>query len=194
MNRTMERLLWGALVAVALLTGGAQAATTFQLIPANGMVSGPPGSTVGWGFTITNTQNYLEVTGSDFFPPDPLVGTYNDFTLQRSSPIIVGPPPESPVVTENFDPVAIKGIGSFDINPAATPGDMAVGQIIISFDLFSRSPNDPNFNPVTDLVSAGNTLSANATVTVTQPAGVPEPATLGLMGVSLAGLLFFRRR
>jgi PEP-CTERM motif-containing protein len=191
MNTTLRKLIWCMLAMSVLLAGAAQAATTFTLIPLDGMVSGPPGSVVGFGFTITNDMNFLEVTSSNFVPASP-IGTYTDFNSLRANPIIVGPPPESPVVSENFDANAITGIGSFTINASATPGQMAIGNIVITFDLFSRSPNDPNFNPDTDLISSDNMLSAFAKVTVTQ--ATPEPATLGLMGASLAGLLFFRRR
>jgi hypothetical protein len=30
---------------------------SFSLIPANGTVAGPPGSTVGWGYSITDQSN-----------------------------------------------------------------------------------------------------------------------------------------
>src|SRR5436305_1149521 len=40
----------------------ARATTTLDLQPLSGSVSGPPGSTVGWGFTLTNTSNYLLLT------------------------------------------------------------------------------------------------------------------------------------
>jgi hypothetical protein len=86
--------------------------------------------------------------------------------------------------------VALTGVGSFAISPAAMPGDMAIGEIQLTYDLFSRSPNDPNFNPATDTISVGNLLSQPASVTVV----IPEPASWLLTGAAGAVLAFWRKR
>jgi hypothetical protein len=86
--------------------------------------------------------------------------------------------------------MALTGIGSFFINPLAQPGDMAIGQIALSYDLFSLSPNDPNFDPFADTVSNGNFLMAPASVTVTKtPGSTPEPASLLLLAAGVLALL-----
>src|SRR5579863_9522416 len=64
---------------------------TLQLDPLSGTVSGSPGDTVGWGYTLdNNTSDYLVVSFSAFCEPgqDPLfttcspaldASTYTDF-------------------------------------------------------------------------------------------------------------------
>jgi hypothetical protein len=171
----------------ALFCAGAAAAPIFELIPAGGAIVGLPGDVVGWGFTLTNDTDYVVVTSSDFVPASPL-GTYTDFIGPNF--IVVGPPPESTVVSQPFDAVALTGVGSFAISPAAMPGDMAIGEIQLTYDLFSRSPNDPNFNPATDTISVGNLLSQPASVTVV----IPEPASWLLTGAAGAVLALWRKR
>jgi hypothetical protein len=153
-------------------------------------LTGAPGSTVGWGFTIDNDVDYIEITSSQFclapvnFPlvcPSPTTGTYTDIISTPPEDVIVGPPggtdPSS--VTQDFDAIAGTGVGSFQINPAAVSGDSDVGQIVLTYNLTDLDPNDPNAVVLgTDLV-----LSANASVTV---GTTPEPMTAGLLAVALA--------
>ncbi|MBY0484005.1 hypothetical protein, partial [Nitrosomonas sp.] len=55
-----------------------------------------------------------------------------------------------------------------------TSDSMKISIPQLTYDLFSRSPLDANFNPDTDTLSNGNVLSATASVTVSP---VPEPQT-----------------
>ena len=119
-------------------------------------VSGEPGGTVGWGFTLSNDTNFLVVTSASFNSPTSL-GIFTDYISQPS----------------NF----------FAIDPNAFIGSLAVGQIELTYDLFSVGPNDSNFNPDTDTLSVGNNLTANASVKV------PEPASILLFAVGLIGLM-----
>ena len=64
----------------------AHAGPTFQISP--GAIFDVPGATVGWGFTITNTTDYMVITGSQFFPsPLSFFGSYQD--LIGAGPLIV---------------------------------------------------------------------------------------------------------
>ena len=47
---------FGAALLLAATAGFADT-ITLALVPASGNVSGPPGSTVGWGYTITNNSS-----------------------------------------------------------------------------------------------------------------------------------------
>jgi hypothetical protein len=170
----------------ALFCVGAAAAPILELIPSDGQIGGLAGSVVGWGFTLTNNTDYVVVTSADFVTSSTL-GTFTDFIGPNF--IVVGPPPESPVVSQLFDSVAKTGIGSFAISSTALVGDAAMGEIQLTYDLFSRSPNDPNFDPATDTISVGNLLSQTASVTV-----VPEPASWLMIGTAGALAAFWRRR
>ncbi|MGH9720501.1 MAG: hypothetical protein ACRD8O_09825 [Bryobacteraceae bacterium] len=187
----MTRLFKTLAPLILLFGSAAYAVPLLQLDPVGGSISGTAGSTIGWGFTITNLTDYAVVTSADFQPPTPL-GTFTDFIAQFNF-IVVGPPPESPVVSQVFDDVLKTGIGSFAINPGALPGQFANGLIVLTYDLYSRSPNDPNFNPSTDTISVGNLLNADASVTVAE---IPEPATWLFAAGGLTALLLsrFRRR
>lgn len=176
----------------------ADSVPTLTLSPANGALTGAAGSTVGWGFTITNSTDFLLVTSSDFCvgaitsPCSNSLGTFTDF-IASDQFVVVGPSPESSSVTQAFDSIALTGIGSFLINAAAQPGDNVIGQIVLTYDLFNVSPNDPNFNPIADNISNGNLLTANASVSVPTTA-TPEPGT-GLLFLSglIVALYFWRK-
>ena len=181
-------LLLSALVGI-LFHATAQAATVLQLDPLGGAISGLPGSTIGWGFSLSNTENYLVVTSAAFESATTL-GTFTDF-ISASNFFVVGPAPSASTVwAQTFNASTQTGIGSFTINPGAAPGSVANGQIVLSYDLFSRSPLDALFNPDTDTLSNGNLVTANASVTTV----VPLPAAVWLFGSALVGLVGFGRR
>ena len=195
--RKQQRLLLAAGLLTPLL---AQAAAVLTLSPATGSIQAMRGNVVGWGFTISNPDaNFLAVTRADFCKtivvagvtvcdqlPDPSFGVFTDFIAQFNF-IVAGPAPESPVVSQVFNPGLLTGIGSFAIAPAAPFGTFS-GQILLTYDLYSRSPNDPLFDPGVDLIAPGNTLTANAAVSA-----IPEPATLLLVGCGTAALVLRRR-
>ena len=112
---------------LAALACSARADLLFQLIPATGAVWGMAGDTVGWGFTITNTTDYVQITNSEYCegaqtpPCTSSLGSYQDFVATNFT--VVGPAPDSPVLTQNFDPLAMLGVGAFTIDPGAHGGD-----------------------------------------------------------------------
>jgi hypothetical protein len=182
------------ILAVSMLCSIAWAdgAPTLTLDPANGAISGAPGATVGWGFTITNTADFLVVSSSDFCvgaitsPCSNSLGTYTDFIGPQFQ--VVGPPPESTSLTQAFDLLAQTGIGSFAINSSALAGDSVTGEIVVTYDLYSVDPNNPNFDPTLDTLSTGDMLTAAASVSVPASTTVPEPNSLILLGSGLMAL------
>ena len=179
----------------------AHAGPVLTLSPLSGALLGLPGSVAGWGFTITNPDpNYLLVTSASFCTTQvvggitfcnqfasPSLGTFTDYIAQFNF-IVAGPAPESPSVSQAFNQNLLTGIGSFAINPGAVPSASFTGRILLTYDLYSRSPNDPLFDPGADLLSNGSTLTAAASVTAS-----PEPSAFLVVAAGLAGLRWRRR-
>jgi hypothetical protein len=169
----------------AFLSAAAQAAPTLQLDPSDRAVVGAPGTTVGWGFSLTNLENYLVVTSASF-EVGTAQGTFTDF-ISAANFFVVGPASSgSTVWAQPFNDAMQLGIGSFLIDPSVAAGSVVSGQIVLTYDLYSRSPLDDMFNPDTDTLANGNMLTAFASVSA-----VPEPETWSLM---LAGIALLGRR
>lgn len=186
-TRLFRRLLAGAAVASLFFCTAAAAVTSFELDPVDGAIVGAPGQTIGWGFELRNDSDFLVVTSAAFETDTPL-GSFVDF-VSGFNFFVVGPAPNgSTVWAQPFDAATHTGVGSVAIDPGAVLGDFAMGSIVLSYDLYSRSPLDPLFNPDTDTISTGKLLSALASVTV---GVVPEPASWAtlLAGIGLLGLL-----
>lgn len=193
--------LWLVLTLAAVTWGATalSAAPILMLLP-SGDLAGPAGATLGWGFTISNDTNYIEITSAQFcanpvdFPLScnaPASGNFTDFISQFND-IIVGPPDGvvTASVTQHFDPAAHTGIGSFQINTSASAGSTDVGQIVLTYNEYNADPNIGPFN----VIASDQVLPANASVTVTRGLVVPEPATTGLVGIALAALTAIRKR
>ncbi len=159
----------------------AQATVSLQLAPSGGVVSGMPGSMVGWGFSLTNNADYLVVTGSSFVPAS-LYGTYQDY-ISTDNFIVVGPSPENTTVSQLFDPVALTGVGAFTIDSTAPDNISIGGNLVIDYSLFSQDPNNPAFDPGS-LITADGVISAPAKVNIT-----PEPAPVLLTIIGALALL-----
>jgi hypothetical protein len=176
------------LVSIFGLAASASADPTLTLNPTGGIVSGQAGQTVGWGFTISNSGDFLVVDEFDYDAVTSL-GTLTDFSPYNF--IVVGASPESSSVTQSFDATAQTGVGSFQISNSALAGQSAAGNINLHYDLFSVDPNDPSFDPDVDTLATDQIISAFAQVNVT---AVPEPTSLLPIGSGLILLGNWLRR
>lgn len=164
---------------------------TFTPDPADGQVSGAAGSTVGWGFTITNTSatDYVLISNTDFCPEGaldqingcpapghPNYGTYTDSLSLNGSYNTL-----NPLQTETL---SASGLGSFVINPALTPG-IYTGALVIYYDVLDGTSFDQLFS---------EHVTAAASIDVVPSDATPEPGTivlllpaLGMVGYKLRG-------
>lgn len=99
-----------------------------------GATSGTPGSTTGWGFTLTNTLNYVVIESSAFgITQNGGDGSYTD--IIGSEFVVVGSG-SSPIV-QAFGESGPTGVGRFAISPSAPIGDVVLGTIVLTTDIFS---------------------------------------------------------
>jgi hypothetical protein len=153
----------------------ASADVIFTLLPANGNVFGPPGSLVGWGYSLQNTDaaNWFMSTGlnSDSFAN----GTP---TLLFDFPIL-GP---GGIATQAFDPLNSLGLFQLQWDVSAPVGFVNSGTFVLSGELWDGDPlNGGSF------IAAAPDVGAAYSAGVTSPTGVvPEPSSFMLLGSALA--------
>ena len=114
MNKILKSLAYFTftLAAFAFFQTHACASPLFTLDPVGGNISGSPGHTIGWGFTLTNdTDDFLIVSSAEFQPSLNLIGTFTDFM----GPEFIALDPMSSF-TQAFDLSSHLGVGSFAIN------------------------------------------------------------------------------
>ncbi len=179
----MKKSFWSAaLLAGVLLAPLSRATMSFNTNPANGIIAGDPGQTIGWGFTLFNDTDYIVVTSTVFTQlTGPGIGTYTDIISGEFFPV---GPATTETWTQSFDPNIPTGLAEFTINPAVASGTVITGTIQVFFDIFS-DPQALNF------VGSGNFTPNFIEIDV-----VPEPGTLLSAGgaLVLAGFLYLRRQ
>lgn len=153
---------------------------TFSLLPSDGNISGPAGSLVGWGYSITNNSS------SDWFlATDLQADSFSDGTPTS----LFDFPEVAPgaTVTETLDP--IDGIGLYELqwDLSAPVGTVDSGDFDLSGQWYDGDPfNGGNFIATAPDLS----LAYAATVTGGTMTPVPEPGTAAfLIGASVVLLL-----
>ena len=187
-----------AILATTIAANPASAVTaptvTLTLNPTNGAITGAPGSTVGWGFTLSTDSFYVGVTGSEFctellhcLPPSPSFGTYGDVFPDRIDLLVISPGNPD---TEAFNLGAETGTGGFNIDPGAA-GSLS-GFIRFDYNFYDCDPVH-DVNCITP-VSGGSTSAAASVIVAGSSTATPEPASGLLFGSGLLGLFAAVRR
>ena len=161
---------------------------TLSLLPASD-ISGPAGSTIGWGYSITNnTLNWVETDNLN-------AGIFLNGTPASAFDFPILAPMS--VVTEEFSSVATGscsappcGLYELTWDSGAPVGFVNSGTFTVSADYFDGDPNDPSS---TDLGPAPD-MTADYSATVSSPGSVPEPSALMLLGTIIAALTLYSRR
>jgi hypothetical protein len=190
----MKRILQVVLLTGALATvGSASHVTTLTLNPTDGALTGQPGQSVGWGFTIQDDTYSVIVAGTDFcksfntstdfFPcTNPVQGgTYVDFSqfnFVQSSPGVADTSQQNFSYNPPCDTLGpCTGTGAFTIDADNTLiGMMLSGVIVVDYNIDDGNGGD-------------HFITSMASMFV-----IPEPGTLLLMGTALAGVWLLRRR
>lgn len=152
----------------------------FTLIPADGVLSGPPGSTLGYGYTLTNPDPVLWLMTTNLS-----AGSFAFATATSLFDFPILAPGQT--VTVPYSQALGTGLYEITIDPGAPDGFINTGAFVLSADFYDGDPLlDSGFNsPADDQV-------ANYRVTSTASTSVPEPnAGWGFFAIS--ALWFLRR-
>ncbi len=172
------------LAGIALACSG----STLTLLPGTA-ISGAPGSTIGWGYSIQNTSatqwlQPLSLSTGSFASLNPV----SIFDFPAIAP--------GQTVTELFSTTTLNGAcsqlpcGLYEIViPSGTSPVTVSGTFTILSDFFNGNPNGSGV----DAGSAPN-LTAAYSVSVTPASAIPEPASVMLVITALAAGISFARR
>jgi hypothetical protein len=181
-------LYWLSLtVAVLLATHGARAENTFTFttLPDPGDVSGTAGSTVGWGYSITNNSltDALDLTGIDstLYLATDGVPDASIFDFPVLAP--------NTTVTEDYDPMGFFGLFQFTWNPDVPVGTTETGYFTL-YGAFCDPSVDMFCGDDGGTVLSTNFATADYTATVSSSVGTPvsEPSSLLLLLSGLCGI------
>ncbi|SPQ02049.1 conserved exported hypothetical protein [Candidatus Sulfobium mesophilum] len=148
---------------------------SFATIPESGNIAGPPGSTIGWGYTISNDDpdNWLV-----------LIGLNADIFQQGATALIFDFPIVAPGSLLSVPYDGFNGLYQLTWDLSAPIGFVNSGTFTLSAEYWNGDP----LTGGTFIESAQDRSSPyKATV-------IPEPSTFLLLGAGLAGMGLLRRK
>jgi hypothetical protein len=181
---------------IILLLAGLAVANAATLTLDTPNLVGSPGETVGWGFTLTaDPDRWMTVVGSTLInETNSSLGWYSDRIALQGGPLDFFLPPGAPNWIQSFDLFATAGLGSYTIDPLAVEGGINSGQILVQIELFS-SINPEDCEVSCYLGTEELLVPFSISVGPSGPSEVPEPSTLGIVGLGTAAIaLGWRKR
>ena len=163
-------------------------AAVISLAPEDGLISGTPGSTVGWGFNLASDPlAWTSITGVvPLGESNPTLGLFIDLITPQGGPVFGALPPGGPDWVQAFDPLNFLGFGSYSIDPTALPGDGNTGTFLVLYETFSGNPATCG----SCFLDSGVALVPFAVTVV----AAPEPASTALLGLALMVVALRRAR
>jgi hypothetical protein len=146
---------------------------TFSTDPPSGNIQGPAGSTIGWGYSITNNSatDWLVTTSiaADAFS-DGVADASPFFDIPTIAPLSTASLP--------YDPSTDTGLYALTWDASAPMGFVDSGVFTLSADWYT---GDPFAGGTFDQHAADETANYSATVGPAAVASVPEPISAGLL-------------
>ena len=164
------------------------AAATITLDPVDGAITGGPGDTIGWGFTMTNGDYWVSIDSVVAEnETSPLGGASGGFTsymdlLGGMTDGVTGPDQTWALSFTLGSPGT--GLGQYAIDPATPVGAEDTGTFLIYYDEFSADPNTCGGTCYVDTLQMfdANGNAPAFTIDVEQaPSSTPEPSTAALV-------------
>jgi len=183
----MRKRLFGQPILVTglffALTNPASASVIFGLLPPDGNVSGAPGSLVGWGYSLTNTDPSNWFMSTDLNSDSFSNGTP---TLLFDFPIL-GP---GDSVTEEFDPLNSIGLLELLWDAPAPVGFVNIGDFTLSGEWWDGDPLDGG-----NFIADAPDIEVPYSATVSEGTGAaPEPSSFVLLLAAVGTMTAFRIR
>jgi hypothetical protein len=173
----------GAVALAFALCGRTASAASFEFdtIPADGLVEGLPGDTVGWGYSITNTSQTFWLWLTDVSADPVLHGTLDTspFDFPALAPMAT--------VVQPFDAGVPSGLASFTWDATAPPGLVNVGVFQLEGGFYDSDPFQGGL-----FVEAAVAATAGYSVTAQTVAAVPVPEPSTLLLVASGGIALVR--
>ena len=192
----MKSLLMPVVVLAAATLLSSPVASANPILTLNPVViSGAPGQTIGWGFTLTPDPTYFISVSSAFIDTEsnPAVGFFTDWISLAGGPSSGVLAPGGSDWVQAYSASLGTGFGQYTIDSNALPGDSTTGTFLV---IYSRYSGDPNNCGACFVDSQFLSPLFQVDVTATDVSGVPEPgwtATLGV-GLLVAGSAWRRAR
>jgi hypothetical protein len=197
-----------------MLLGAAPVFASYITLGNNGVVTGAPGDTVGWDFTIVNNSAYwMVITGVQTFGETLPLGSGSASSFQDYAGILGGPdtynftippppglggPLDGGEWLETFSVLNFTGLGAYSIDPGVVPPAQDTGVFLVYYSLYSGEDTSVPGSDLQDnvqLCTADVCSGSNApTFEIDVENATPEPGTVFLTGAALLAAVVKLRR